>query len=211
MIVLAWAKDPELRRNGSSGGFIRAMLGFMLDEGIIADASVVAMPGKRLRISEKGSIRGRSVSSVYRPVFPEAMPCGASVVLPCENQRTQFVFELICQHMPPLKCTEGVKFFRGNGWPGTTLKDGIETPFKFTSEMLPRCKKCHRTHSLTADFVCADPWGIDGDMGYGKTLVNVQTEQGRHLMATSGSAVAYEAIDDAVWTKRMAKHGERHK
>ena len=163
----------------------------------------------------------------------------AITLLPCQVEyarrlqqrgfwkQVTYVFELLCNYMPSpawtdevfrrlgVSCGKSVAY-RGDGWPGSITVDGRSVPYlqiwsndvkKWGS---PHCKRCRRTCG-ESDWVVADPWDIVGDMGAGKTLARVQTDEGRRLVAEAVEAgfLVIEHINDAVFDQRIERHSGR--
>lgn len=247
---LAWSTDPELRRNASSGGFVRAMLRWMLETNVI-DRAIIARTGPRgngfrpecVATDDPEELADRRTASVYYPVSPLSVPRDkrllyAATLLPCQvetlrkaqakglSREIGVVIELLCHHTPRPEfvqraCAQmavrnpATVYFRGNGWPGEFTADGTSMPYLPTwgrhgATMLPRCRACTRTCG-PADWTVADPWGLGGDMGDGKTLVHAHTCKAWRLAieAKEAGAIEIEHVDGAEWDRRMDQHAKR--
>lgn len=158
------------------------------------------------------------------------LPCQVEALWAMQGQgfyrEIGYVFELLCHHTPTGEFTANVctalkqpptdVAYRGNGWPGSITIHGESTPYlaawgKHASSMLHRCQRCRRTHSTESDWVVADPWGMLGDMGDGKTLVHANTHEAAELIdrAVEAGCIAMESVDEELWHKRMVLHERR--
>ena len=247
--VLAWASDPVLRRNSSSGGFVRAMLTYLLQTGQI-DAALVARTGAEddpfqpgfTVVDDPEELRSRRYCSVYHPTdpFETVLQPGlryAITLLPCQVERlrclqqsgcwpqVRYVFSLLCAGMPRLEWTQSLfkkqgastptdVGYRGNGWPGTMVTSGIESPIPTWTDddVIPRCLRCRRT-TAESDWTCADPWGCKQKwVGLGRTLVRIYTKKALH---TTGLASLFGLIhaesDGGLMGRRLFKHARRRR
>lgn len=130
MTFLAWATDPELRRNASSGGFTRALLVWMLETNVV-DGVLVARTGPReggfrpeaVVVEDPDELTDRRTASVYYPTAPlsvqlDPRKCYAATLLPCQVERLaamqargvrreiSYVAELLCHSMPRPEWTQ---------------------------------------------------------------------------------------------------------
>ena len=124
MDLLAWASDPILRHNGSSGGFIRAMTLHLLETGKI-DQMLLTRTGPRegpfmpdcVATNDVLEITSERSTSVYYPTDPffnvlDPNLTYAITLLPCQVETLRkkqtrgewlnvfYVFELLCGFMP---------------------------------------------------------------------------------------------------------------
>lgn len=150
--LLAWATDPELRRNGSSGGFIRAMQIWMLETGAV-DWVLHARTGREgdiyicpeyVATNTPYALRGRKTCSVYYPVWNSAVcveydKSYAATVLPCYmpvirlHPEIVYTFELLCHHTPRYEWTTQIAETLGAGaCPGTVAYRGNGWPGELT-------------------------------------------------------------------------------
>lgn len=251
MVFLAWSTDAELRRNASSGGFVRGLLLYMLEAGVV-DQVLIARTGPAgggfapgfVATDDPVELRDRRTASVYYPVDPWSVPLDprlayAATLLPCQVETLRalqargelleivwYVIELLCHHTPTPEFTAAIcgelgvenpqsVVYRGNGWPGEVEVDGRRAAQprmwgRHAAPMLARCRPCRRTCGA-ADWTVADPWGLGGDMGDGKTLVKVHTSSGGRVMraAVAHDYLAVQPVDPAAWPARMAAHARR--
>jgi len=224
-VWLAWAEDAELRRVGSSGGFVRAMLGYMLEGGRwLERASIVRMPGRRVTVRDGGALRGRDTASVYLPVFaPVPEEADAATVLPCEPTRPGiWRFELLCHHVFAEGTCGHVRYFRGGGFPGYWEdREGGAHPYPkgLPGGMAECCRFCARDGTEDADFVCADPWhyrrgrALAEMVGDGMTLVLAQSAAARRVLAEAAGcgAIGLRPVSLEFWEMRMEKHRKRRR
>lgn len=100
--------------------------------------------------------------------------------------------------------------YRGNGWPGLTVartSAGEEGSMRYadswgrhlSQEVQFRCKICPDAVGAVADIACADAWyGDEGgypsfDEQDGRSLIQIRTERGEHLLASARAAGALRA------------------
>lgn len=163
----------------------------------------------------------------------------AITLLPCQVERlrclqqsgcwpqVQYVFGLLCHYVPRPEWTGEVcqslgiehpneLVYRGNGWPGSITAEGRSSPHLVhwrgnnTGLAMPRCHHCRRCCG-ESDWTCADPWGLKPrDVGDGKTLVRIHTEQAQNLTdeAERDGAIIVEP-DGGLMKRRLVKHARR--
>ncbi len=132
MVFLAWSTDAELRRNASSGGFVRGLLLYMLEAGVV-DQVLIARTGPAgggfapgfVATDDPVELRDRRTASVYYPVDPWSVPLDprlayAATLLPCQVETLRalqargelmeivYVVELLCHHTPTRDYTDAV-------------------------------------------------------------------------------------------------------
>jgi len=143
---LAHALDKKIRYNASSGGFVKAMLCYLLDSKQVDYAIITRTGGKDSPLKPETIItksRKRIISPRTNSVYMVHNPFRglelneskryAMVCLPCqvEKAKCDFVICLTCNHAPLRSFTKeilsnlGVKTkevvriqYRGKGWPG---------------------------------------------------------------------------------------------
>jgi len=176
---LAWAVDTELRRNGSSGGFVRAMLGYLLHINAVDHALVARTGGQGLPfapgfvlIQDPEELRSRHYCSVYYPVDHSKVWRLAGkrygvTLLPCQAEGDRpsnhaWIFELLCGGVPNPAWTRDMLnrvgandptdvFYRGNGWPGTFQANGQSVPWQSEWDRKNLLPECQNCHRACSE------------------------------------------------------------
>ena len=225
-VYVGYAKDPEVRAAGQSGGLISAILIASKQQSIVADWNNGTV--KYIKVSTKEEIL-KSAKSKYCPVEPIKLSSDQIVVgTPCQlhgignpklglfcDRALSYTF--IQDLYKKLKINpQEVKEFvfrdkRWKGWPGDIrieLKNGkiYNIPTKHRQKLkslytLPKCWNCKDKYNKNADLSFGDAF-FDPDK-LGKTVVIVRTDQGEKLLKQAD--VVLKEVDPCVLNKEIKK------
>jgi len=214
-IFLASSSREEVSQMGTSGGFIKSLLCYMIDKGYKAvitrmngmkPETIIAENYQEILTDKTNScyIENPEWFNILDKIKDE--PLCVAVGLPCQikaiDRDDVFKIALLCNHEPKKEYTEWICKLNGVEDPqtiiyrnknGMTEINGCEYPFIWSEEFMPdKCKRCSLTGD-EADIVCCDPHGLNVK---NKTLVISRNQQATNIIKDAYSVMANEISID---------------